>query len=234
MSVRAANYAQGYGQQLAIEQDPYLANQKARFVLRVKHILFVALMGGVAAAWYYYPHREVVPTLGSSVQATCQCSSVGTIAPHNDYVCTDSSKNSQCGSGLVCANSANAWSYPTGGDFSFICQPFDCDAGLAHWRTGWAYAKIEWCCAHRQKGCDNETPDALVGDDDSSRLRGNSVTAVKGGSDKGDEKNCRVGLQDWQKSWSDEKKSYCCRTSLVGCETIDDQYAAARASAQSR
>eukprot|EP00929_Paragymnodinium_shiwhaense_P087478 TRINITY_DN47646_c0_g1_i1.p1 TRINITY_DN47646_c0_g1~~TRINITY_DN47646_c0_g1_i1.p1 ORF type:complete len:297 (-),score=36.67 TRINITY_DN47646_c0_g1_i1:72-962(-) len=272
MSVRAANYGQGYAN--PPDQDGHLAPGKTRLVLRVRHILCLAMVGGIAAAWYYYPHRgsssSSAPAPLKPSVVTCQCSSVGTIAPHNDYVCTDSSKNAACGHGLVCASSDNAWDYPDDGDLSFVCQPFDCDAGLAHWRTGWATVKIDWCCKHRRKGCeegeapsppsgfqfgdeDSKAPAAAAGapqpkpsaapkanvpkdeahttHTDNDPARSWSPAPPPGAKDsqgRQNDNNCREGLDNWEKRWSPAKKSYCCKSALVGCETMEEEYEAAR------
>jgi len=31
---------------------------------------------------------------------------------------------------------------------------FDCNAGLAKWKTGWSAYKTSWCCENKPKGCD--------------------------------------------------------------------------------
>lgn len=268
MSVRApANYGQ-VAQYVGPpgEQDVHIMPGKSRLVLRVKHILCIALVGGVAAAWYYYPSRGKGAALiaAKAAKATCQCSSVGTIAPHNDFVCTDSSKNANCGDGMVCASSSNAWNYPSDGDLSFVCQPFDCDAGLAHWQTGWAVVKIDWCCKHRHKGCGDDVdkdvsdphhstptpaPYYYHGPGSTLKTYGDGLRGVKPppgttlGSHhkpgtttpdgKEDDQNCRTSLDDWEHRWSKGKKAYCCETVLIGCQTMDEEYAAARDSTES-
>jgi len=36
-------------------------------------------------------------------------------------------------------------------------DPYDCDAGLLHWRQGWSRTKKNWCCDHTRKGCSHYT-----------------------------------------------------------------------------
>jgi len=34
--------------------------------------------------------------------------------------------------------------------------PFDCNAGFVNWVAGWSWAKKAWCCAHANRGCQNQ------------------------------------------------------------------------------
>lgn len=39
-----------------------------------------------------------------------------------------------------------------------VAGSFDCEAGLASWRTSWSEEKKSWCCLHEGQGCDGEVP----------------------------------------------------------------------------
>lgn len=69
--------------------------------------------------------------------------------------------------------------------------PYDCNAGLHNWHTGWSVGKKRWCCQHNNRGCLTETSTPF---------------------------DCRHQLDSWQTTWPDDKKNWCCQHGGHGCQ----------------
>jgi len=74
-------------------------------------------------------------------------------------------------------------------------EPFDCSAGLDHWRSGWSMAKMVFCCQREGQGCLANTTSARF--------------------------DCDAGYSSWAAGWSVEKKSWCCAKAERGCQEKD-------------
>mmetsp|Transcript_87572 Transcript_87572/g.187885 ORF Transcript_87572/g.187885 Transcript_87572/m.187885 type:complete len:431 (+) Transcript_87572:50-1342(+) len=74
-------------------------------------------------------------------------------------------------------------------------MPYDCAAGVSHWRKGWSANKKIWCCqaggGSNVPGCVDITTHCLW--------------------------DCKAGYSNWQKGWSIAKKEWCCRHENVAC-----------------
>lgn len=91
--------------------------------------------------------------------------------------------------------------------------PFDCDAGYTRWRLGWSEDKKRWCCEKRGRGCQTtSTPvisDAVISDGLSHALLASTSRAVISTSAP-IPYDCLAGVADWENSWSEIKRNWCC------------------------
>lgn len=56
-------------------------------------------------------------------------------------------------------------------------DPYDCEAGIASWSTGWTLGKKDWCCRNRALGCGGEGSVDLTGA--SAQLSASSAPVAK-------------------------------------------------------
>jgi len=88
-------------------------------------------------------------------------------------------------------------------------EPFDCNENLLIWSYAWSDLKQDWCCKHAGNGCKASTTKflgVLAGSESWSEPKGKAALPF----DCADDANL--------KSWSDDKKAWCCGYSGKGCE----------------
>jgi len=118
---------------------------------------------------------------------------------------------------------------------------FDCAAGYDNWERGWSDRKKQYCCHVHTKGCQAgiprladaaSWPDATPGVAATPEQAGLPRLADAASSPDApplvkawapppeaelESHDCKDGLTDWARGWSDAKKKYCCDLEGTGC-----------------
>jgi len=89
--------------------------------------------------------------------------------------------------------------------------PYDCLASLSHWRSAWSSRKRRWCCAHRHRGCAGESASR-------SASRSNEEEPSDDEEEAEPSYDCDEGRDDWEETWSERKKAWCCKKGSRGCD----------------
>lgn len=98
-------------------------------------------------------------------------------------------------------------------------EPFNCTLDVEHWESRWAFKKQSWCCAHKQLGCSQAHTVAASAGETHEVVTVGPVPQPPPGV----KVDCTLHAgEDWQRSWSEPKKRFCCDSMGVGCEVPKD------------
>jgi hypothetical protein len=85
----------------------------------------------------------------------------------------------------------------------------NCAIGWCNWMIEWTPAKKAWCCANHHRGCAGDSPRPC-----------DTVRPTPGCTTQGpppDPYNCAVDWCNWQMTWTEPKKTWCCAHHKRGC-----------------
>merc|ERR1712061_492089 len=87
---------------------------------------------------------------------------------------------------------------------------FDCNNGYSKWEDTWSEYKKTWCCKFRQMGCTALTTTSVT--TITSVTTATSITMTESRLF-----DCNNGYSKWEDTWSEYKKTWCCKFRQMGC-----------------
>jgi len=105
-----------------------------------------------------------------------------------------------------------------------VSDPYDCNAGLSNFHSGWSPGKKEWCCNQKGMGCEGATPPAFPAAAGmvwkKEKVNGFwTWVMVRKNTAHPDSLpyDCNAGLANADTGWSEGKKHWCCTNEHKGC-----------------
>ncbi|CAK0860556.1 unnamed protein product [Prorocentrum cordatum] len=112
-------------------------------------------------------------------------------------------------------------------------KPYDCDAGLSKWKSGWSEGKKAWCCRHEHKACEDRkrAPSPTTARRASTTGRPAGPKARRSGAASTRARRAarvraprptppstvRTESATPRTEWAVDKQSYCCSYAGIGC-----------------